>query len=690
MPRPASQPEGASSAQPRGAEPIVLGVNVAHDASACVVAGGELRVAVAEERLARRKHMAGPPRAAIECCLRECGLPGLDAVDCVVVNQHYPHDFGAELRREGFAGELIAGHSHHLLHAYYAAAASGRDGCAILVADGSGYQYADHERQGSPLLGPPPPSSLMSEAESAFALVDGRLELVERRWGLWEDEIGSFRFPSLGHMFSVASKYIFESWTDAGKTMGLAPYGDPSSIAEPIVTYGPDGLSVDTEWVLRLPPRSDAPAHLDATCRDVAAKVQAELEQALLFLAGRLFEATGLPHLCLSGGVALNSVANARLRKEGPFEGMFVTPAAGDSGTAVGAAAYGHARLTGEIPRWDSYSDFLGVRYGTDRADAAIEARSDRVRASAPDDPAAAAAADVAAGRVVGWLEGRSELGPRALGNRSILCDPRPAGVRDHLNEQVKFREPFRPYAAAVLEEHADRYFELEWVDRFMLSVVRIRPEHRDSLPSICHVDGSCRVQMVPPGAGPFRRLIEAFHAATGLPMLLNTSLNIRGEPIVETPEDAIRCFLGANIDLLYVEGRRLEKPRLEVGGIGTGTRLETEPGGAGLVPVPNEGIAVERSRAWRPDGWASGRSAARRPSTARRVVLDDLEAAVLLRLDGRTSIAELVGDRSLGGEEEIAAALLSLQRRGLVSVALGSTPYDSGYCDGSGGDHRR
>jgi len=636
--------------------PVVLGVNTAHDAAACLLIDGELRVAIAEERLSRRKHQPGSPRRAIEGCLADAGLENLGAVDCIVVNQFPQTDFSGDLRRKGFEGELLVNPSHHLLHAHYAAAASGRPDSAILVVDGSGYSYAEHSRRGSPLLGPPPRFADACESESSFALRAGEIELVERRWGVWDAGTPYFRFPSLGHMFSAASQYIFGHWVHAGKTMGLAPYGDPSGLDEQIVTCGEEGLTVDTEWVLRLPPRSDRPAHLDRTCRDVAAKVQAELERAMLFLARRLFDATGLPHLCLAGGVALNSVANARLREEGPFEEMFVTPAAGDSGTAVGAAVYGHTHLSGEIPSWSSYTDFLGPRQKAVRTERALARAAPRTRRVEPAGPAAAAA-DIAAGRVVGWYEGRSELGPRALGHRSILCDPRIESIRDYLNERVKFREPFRPYAAAVLEEHAERYFEVDWIDRFMLSVVQIRPEHQRQLRSICHVDGSCRVQTVPPDAGDFRRLIVTFFEETGLPLVLNTSLNVRGEPIVETPEDAIRCFLGSNIDCVYVDGVRLEKAVLDAEVIDTS-----------LVPAPTGGIVVESRSAWEDGGW-SERLAVHRAHGGQTVSIDELDASLLAAIDGNTSVGELIADRQTG-PRRIAEALASLQERGLISMA--------------------
>lgn len=646
-----------------GGGPIVLGINAAHDAAACVMIGGEPRAAVAEERLSRRKHQAGPPRRAIESCLSATGMDHLADVDCIVVNQFPQTDFAGDLRREGYRGELLINPSHHLLHAHYAAAASGQSDSAVLVVDGSGYSYAEHRRRGSPLLGPPPRFPDMMESQSSFALREGELEFVEREWGLWDANTPYFRFPSLGHMFSAASQYIFGKWVHAGKTMGLAPYGDASRLAEPIVTYSDDGLSIDTEWILRLPPRSKDPAHLDEICRDVAAKVQVELERAILFLARRLSEATGLRHLSLSGGVALNSVANGRLRTEGPFAETFATPAAGDSGTAVGAAVYGHAHLTGGIPRWSSYSDFLGPEHGSIAAEHAIERTADQANSNIPIDPATTAAEDIATGRIVGWHEGRSELGPRALGHRSILCDPSVPTIRDDLNERVKFREPFRPYAAAVLEEHAHRYFEIDWADPFMLSVVRIRSEHRESLPGICHVDGTCRTQTVPPGAGGFRRLIEAFFSRTGLPLVLNTSLNIRGEPIVETPDDSLRCFLGSDIDVLYLEGRRLEK-------------LAFDPAAPnlGLIPVANAGIALEQRNEWQTDGWSGSELVARRPTTGQAIALKQIEAEVLLRMDGEMSVEEIIADSEVGSKSQIIIALASLLTKGLISMAGASS----------------
>jgi carbamoyltransferase len=240
---------------------IVLGINAVHDAAVCVLVDGELVGAVAEERLSRQKHHRGFPRLALEYCLHAAGGRGLRDVSVIVLNESVNTDYALMLRHEAdFTGDLIVNPSHHLLHAYYAVTASRLCRPVVLVLDGSGYSYGEHERRGSPLLGPAPPYSEMEETQSIFQVdADGELTLVDKQWGLWQASEPFTRFPSLGHMYSAASEYIFGSLDHAGKTMGLAPYGDAAHFPDPIVTYGTDGLTIDTEWITRLPPRSDQP-----------------------------------------------------------------------------------------------------------------------------------------------------------------------------------------------------------------------------------------------------------------------------------------------------------------------------------------------------------------------------------------------------------------------------------------------
>lgn len=639
---------------------VMLGINTAHDASACVLVDGRLVAAVSEERLTRVKHHEGFPHRAIAYCLEHAGLTLVD-VDCAVINEYVQTDFALELRGTEFRGELIVNPSHHLLHAYYAWVASGFEDTAILVVDGSGYNYAEYARRGRELLGDEVPDGDLDEAETWFVARGGKIELVRKVWGQWEATSPLYRFPSLGHMYSAASQFIFGHFQHAGKTMGLASFGDPSRHPGEFVTLTDEGVVVSTDWMNELPQRSQKPAEVDDDCINLAAKVQDELERAMLHICAKLHASTGSTNLAISGGVGLNSVVNGRILRESAFERLFITPAASDAGVAIGAALYGHHRTTGELPRWDYGDDYHGRPYTDAEIRRAVEERSHLVRLEPVTDSAASAAADIAGGKVVGWFEGGSEFGPRSLGHRSILADPRPAGMRDRLNDVVKFREAFRPYAASVLAEHVPTYFDLAVDDPFMLIVADVRREYWDVIPSVVHVDGTCRIQSVPAGRPDrFGRLIGEFHSATGVPMVLNTSFNIRGEPIVESPGDAIDCFLMSNIDTLYIEGYRVvktvlaaaESPESLVPRLGAHLSLGMSVGSA-------QGVAGPASY------WARSRTGHRRPVSRESF---DLLCAV----DGESSIAGIA--KACGREcRDAVADFVDLQSLGLVCVEMPS-----------------
>lgn len=643
------------------ASKVVLGINAAHDASACVLVDGQLVVAVAEERLSRVKHQEGFPRQAIAYCLEQAGV-SLAAVDCVVINEYPQTDFALEFADSEFRGELIVNPSHHLLHAYYAWVASGFGDTAILVLDGSGYHYAEYARRGRELLGDDVPDGDMDEAETWFIARDGRIDLVKKVWAAWEATSPVYRFPSLGHMYSAASQLIFGHWQHAGKTMGLASYGDASRYPGSFVELTDDGVVVDTEWMTRLPQPSTAPAHLDDDCVNLAAKVQAELEAAVLHICSKLHEATASPNLAISGGVGLNSVVNGRVLRESAFDRVFITPASSDAGVAIGAALFAHHRLTGDLPEWDYDDDYHGRAYSDEEIRQAAADRFPLVQIEPVDDAAAAAAADIAAGMVVGWFEGGSEFGPRSLGHRSILCDPRNAGMRDRLNDNVKFRESFRPYAASALASHVSEYFKLEVDDPFMLIVADVRREHWETIPSVVHVDRTCRIQSVPPGRPDrFERLIREFFDATGVPMVLNTSFNVRGEPIVETPGDAMDCFLSCNIDALYVEGYRVlkatlaksEDPAALVPRLGTHLKISMSVGStAGVADAP--------------EYWAQSRTGHRRSISPDQFHL-------LCAVDGSSTVA-LIAHASELEASEVVGDFVALQAIGLVSVEMPAT----------------
>jgi len=636
---------------------IVMGINGAHDASVCLLIDGQLKIAIPEERLTRKKHHEGYPHLAVKYCLDVAGLADIHAVDCIVINEYEQTDFSLMLRQENYKGLLICNPSHHLLHAYYAWIASGFEDAAILIVDGSGYSYGEYQRRSSPLLGEAPPFTEMEEAESLYLVRNGKIQLVEKRWGLWEASRPYYRFPSLGHMYSMASQYIFGHWIHAGKTMGLAPYGDATVLPGQIISFTQSGIKVDTQWITRLPPRTAQPAHLDKTCCDLAAKIQNELEKAMLYLADRLYRHTQADSLCLSGGVALNSVANGRILRESSFKKMFVTPAANDTGIAIGAALYGHHQLRKSVPRWHYSHDFHGRIYSETEIVAALQ-NNPLVKYEQLTESAPRAAQDIVNGRIIGWYEGGSEFGPRALGHRSILCDPRNKDMKDRLNQTVKFRETFRPYAASVLSEYTKEFFDLEVESPYMLIVAEVLDGKRDLIPSVCHVDNTCRVQMVPPGfEGNYRNLIEDFMEMTGIPLVLDTSFNIRGEPIVETPGEAIRCFLGSNIDVLYLHNYRVTK-----------IAIKNLDNFKSLTPVLNNELSISSLMEAQNGKWAPEIRYVQ-TRTGYKFQINQTEFAVLRLINGERSIVEindLLSEKLT--DKELKVLFTGLQQQGFLS----------------------
>lgn len=639
---------------------IILGINCAHDAATCILVDGEIRMAVPEERLSRIKHYVGFPKLGVKLCLESAGLSRLEDATCIVLNESAFTDFGLKVAHSGYPGLLLRNPSHHLLHAYYAWVASGFDDAAILIVDGSGFSYGEHLRRKSPLLGRAPEFSEMEEAESQYVGRRDSLALIDKRWGLWESCQPYYRFPSLGHMFSMASQYIFGHWIHAGKSMGLAPYGDATALPGEIVTCTEQGISVNTRWIDDLPPRSGEAAHLDKTCRDLAAKVQSEIEKAMLHLAHGLYRKASSPNLCLCGGVALNSVVNGRLLREAPFDDVYIPPAANDTGIAIGAALYGYHQLTGTLPRWQYTHDFHGREY-TNAEVSEVVSSNNCVNTTRPRDPAESAASDIAAGKVIAWFEGASEFGPRALGHRSILCDARDADIKNRLNSTVKFRECFRPYAASILSEHSSDFFELDRDSPYMLFVARVRACKLDLIPGVCHVDGTCRVQTVSSGyVGAYRRLIECFMSLTSVPMVLNTSLNVRGEPIVETPADAVRCFLATNIDVLYLNGLRITK-----------IVLNKHRENGRLVPVLNEGLTMKDEATSVGGKWIP-EAVHVQTRTGYKMTIDPIDRDVLRAVDG-VRTAEEIRD-TLSGEILVSVVINRLERfqtQGLVSFFI-------------------
>lgn len=539
-------------------------------------------VAIQEERLTRVKRtriFAGRPSLATSYCLSHAGI-GVDELDCVVIcscpgrsePDHDPlHNLQFEpLHRQGRLLSL----SHHLGHAHSAIASAGYERAAVLVIDGVGSPLVDldpSERrtivEGGPWAGDGPCYEAISLYEAtglgAPALrVTPLAKQVSRAWlERGHEQLGRMpRFESLGGLYSAVAQQIFGNPRHAGKVMGLASYGRPTIPTSAFLKVDADGQVHYRDEVCTLFRTEERWPARHEQYADLAASAQAALEHAVLAVVGELRRRCPHPHLCYAGGVALNGLLNERIIRESGFEEVFITPAAEDSGTAIGAAYY-------------------GLQWWLDRQPAPVRVARPRLRRDAtgteypPLGPTASSRDDVVEevvdrlldGQILGWFQGGSELGPRALGQRSILCDPRRAEAKERLNAAIKRREWFRPFAASVLEEHAAQWFD--WGETtedspFMLRICPVAPSCRELVPAVVHVDGTARIQTVSRQVLPrFHALIERFFARTNVPLLLNTSFNVRGEPLVETPDDALLCLLTSGLDACVLHDRVIERP---------------------------------------------------------------------------------------------------------------------------------
>lgn len=470
---------------------------------------------------------------------------------------------------------------HHLAHASAAFYTSGFDGAVSLIMDSYGSRVnGGRERETAFAFRPgAPPEAIYRTLRDVDRIAgyrrDGQVWAPAQLSGVGE----IYRTVTLALGFREAGT----TYDDAGKTMGLASYGKRFTDENLFYQLAPDGqlrfdraadalvelgVAVAEGDELRLTPRASRSA-LTQRQHDLAAQLQAEFEEAVLHVTRHVLQLSGSRSLVLCGGSFLNSMLNTRIARETEIDRMFVFPAATDDGNAAGAALYAYHRLT-------DWSAGLGpalrhVYLGPPRVSGqdmqVVANRWGLVsrRHTGRRGIAAAASAAIARGEIVGWFQDRAEFGPRSLGARSILCHPGIAGMKDRLNVRVKFREPFRPFAASVLTEQAHKWFDMPVAESpFMLMVCPVLETQRDFVSEVVHVDGTCRVQTVAedmPGA--FRRLIEAFEADTGLPMVLNTSFNLRGMPIVERPDDAMDCLYGSRLDRLFIGDLEVEPPDL-------------------------------------------------------------------------------------------------------------------------------
>ncbi len=560
----------------------ILSFKTGHDPAACLVKDGELIAAVEEERFVRVKHAPGyPPWNSIKYCLDYAGI-SLDEVDEIVFArqkfprtaltvlqnylQHPPLGSGMELRyalshmatqRTGLKAHIrgrapyqaifkvFNGHprrvhafDHHLCHAASAYRVSGFDDAAILTMDGKG------------------------EATSAW-MGYGKAGGIR--------ELRRINMPhSLGYLYASFTLFLgFEPNEGEYKVMGLAAYGKPILDLARVIRLKKGRYEVEPRyclWPYSLEPLSSlfgAPrqpeSEITERYRNLAASIQKALEDAALDLVAWLVQETGLKKICLAGGVALNVKMNKVIRESGLIEDIFVQPAAGDAGNVIGAAYELYHRL-GYRNDFVLQHLYLGPEFSDDEIEAELK-RQD-LQYEYRKDITEVTAGLIARGNIVGWFQGRMEFGPRALGNRSILADPRDARVKDIVNAKVKFREPFRPFTPSILAERAADYLQHPCSAPFMIMSFGAKPERASEIPAVVHVDGTVRPQTVDRKTNPrYHRLLTAFEAVAGVPVLLNTSFNVRGEPVVCTPRDALSTFAKAHLDYLAIGNFLLSRP---------------------------------------------------------------------------------------------------------------------------------
>ena len=574
---------------------IILGLNAYHgDSSACIVVDGKLIAAVEEERFTRIKHWAGLPVQAIQYCLREAGT-GIGEVDHIAINR----DPKANLAKKALFA-FSKRPSLRVLSDRLRNASRITDLRTVLSStfnvSRSGLKAELHkvEHHAAHLAS----SFFVSPFEEAAVVsVDGFGDFVGAMWGIAEGSKITIShrtfFPhSLGLFYLALTQYLgFPKYGDEYKVMGLAAYGEPEFMEEmrTILRKVRDGgFELDLDFFIhhsegvsmtwesgephmgavfsrtleeRLGPARKREVEIGERHKNIAASLQARYEEVFFHILNHVYEKTRCPRLALSGGCAMNSLANGKIFHNTPFREVYIQPAAGDAGGSIGAAFYVWNQLLGKPRSFVLERPYLGPEFTTTQISSVLTAKSNELNsencAFEPiediKDLCHQAARAISQGKVVGWFQGRMEWGPRALGNRSIVCDPRRPDMKDILNLKIKRRESFRPFAPSIHLEAVGEYFEIDYPDPFMLKVYKIRPEKRDIIPAVTHVDGTGRLQTVRYEDNPaYWQLIEEFRKITGVPVVLNTSFN-ENEPIVCTPEEALDCFLRTRMDMLVL-----------------------------------------------------------------------------------------------------------------------------------------
>lgn len=548
----------------------ILGINQVpgilawmHDSAAAVVVDGEIVAAAEEERFNRIRHSRGNPKLAIDYCLNEAGLTLKDIDVIAIANNPYapfrmlrPNLYPMNLIRDVInliifeyykrqlikeSGAKIIFVDHHLAHAASAYYCSGHEQVNVLTIDGSG------------------------ETES-FAFFEGKNGKLKR---IWDIPLGSIwakkKWSSIGGVYTRMTEFLKLGVHGEGKTMGLASYGEPRFDFSKILNIqSHDNYVIERRGIEQLYKQYERSSSKDKLLKDhedLAASLQKALEDSIVNLAKEAHQFNGVKNFAFAGGVSLNCNTNTRVLLEAFCDDLFIQPAANDGGLGLGAALYA-AGVAGEVKSKKMQHAYWGPGFTNEEIEKLL--KNAKVAYQYFADIEEETAKLLTTGKIVAWFQGRMEMGPRALGNRSILGDPTIEGMNDRINEDVKHREKWRPFAPSVAQESAPKYFE--GVDKtgespFMLHTFYVKEEHRNKLPSVTHVDGSSRIQTVRADQNErYYKLLKAMEKRNGYPIVLNTSFNDAGEPIVCTPKDALKCFYGTGIDNLVIGNFLLSK----------------------------------------------------------------------------------------------------------------------------------
>ncbi|HEY6769749.1 MAG TPA: carbamoyltransferase [Candidatus Sulfotelmatobacter sp.] len=565
----------------------ILGINAYHgDAAASIVQDGQLIAAAEEERFNRQKHCAGFPEQAIRYCLEASGI-SIDQVDHIGISRNP----SAHLHKKILFALTRVPNLSGLISARLANAAKIRDLrqdlSRALGVPSEKLQVHNVEHHLAHMAS----CFFVSPFERAAVLsIDGFGDFISTMWGSGQDNhlnvLGQIEYPhSAGAVYTATTQYLgFTRYGDEGKVMGLAPYGKRRYLdrfRDIIRTDNGGGFKLNLDYFLHhshgvemtweegsptigrmfserfvdaFGPARSPGEPLSSKQEDIAASLQARLEEVAFHILNQLFEKTKLTQLCLAGGVALNSVMNGKILLRTPFKEVFVQPAAGDSGTAIGVCYYIYHMVLRQARSFVMGQAYTGPEFSGEVIEKVLKQSGLAHRKLTEHELTQAAAQAIADGKIVGWFQGRMEFGPRALGNRSIIVDPRRSEMKEILNSRIKKREPFRPFAPSILEERIGEYFEQTHPSPTMLMVYQVKKDKQSVIPAVTHVDGSGRLQTVSHVTNPrYYQLIRDFEKLTGVPVVLNTSFN-EDEPIVCTPEEAVNCFQRTYMDVLFLD----------------------------------------------------------------------------------------------------------------------------------------